>query len=317
MDLNQIKCPTCERGFPTRRGMKIHHKAAHGESIRGVEVECAVCGEKKRVPENERQRYDNHFCSPECDRKYRKERYTGEGNPNFSPTVTKLCEYCGDSRVLKPHQVDTFRFCDRRCKSLWESEQLSGNNSHNWRGGPVKMTCDYCGEDFEVTRARSESASYCRRECADRAKEDLYRGAGNPSFKYGKVMLQCDQCGANFEVLSHRAERARFCCPQCYADWRSENLTGQANPNWRGGTKQRGAILSQMHGPSWNYIRDQHIGDECELCGASERLQLHHIIPVLSGGSNHPHNLMTLCISHHFSIEAYTQSFTDRYFSSE
>jgi len=40
------------------------------------------------------------------------------------------------------------------------------------------------------------------------------------------------------------------------------------------------------------YARD---GYRCALCDCTKYLQIHHVIPRGEGGSDHPHNLITLC----------------------
>lgn len=40
------------------------------------------------------------------------------------------------------------------------------------------------------------------------------------------------------------------------------------------------------------YARD---GYRCALCDSTKYIQIHHLIPRSKGGSNHPHNLITLC----------------------
>lgn len=52
----------------------------------------------------------------------------------------------------------------------------------------------------------------------------------------------------------------------------------------------------------------------CEVCGSTEKLNMHHIVPVLIGGNNDEENISWLCYKHHrmvhrahaFSIEEYT-----------
>jgi 5-methylcytosine-specific restriction endonuclease McrA len=53
--------PNCEREFSTDRGMKVHHKKAHGESL--VQNPCDHCGDLTR----------GTFCSNQCQHEYRQE----------------------------------------------------------------------------------------------------------------------------------------------------------------------------------------------------------------------------------------------------
>ncbi|ODS41361.1 hypothetical protein BEH94_11960 [Candidatus Altiarchaeales archaeon WOR_SM1_SCG] len=53
------------------------------------------------------------------------------------------------------------------------------------------------------------------------------------------------------------------------------------------------------------YIRDNYI---CQKCGATDvELHAHHIIPLISGGSNHPSNLATLCRNCHADIHPHLE----------
>jgi 5-methylcytosine-specific restriction endonuclease McrA len=40
-------------------------------------------------------------------------------------------------------------------------------------------------------------------------------------------------------------------------------------------------------------------GYKCFICESSRKLEVHHFIPVIEGGSNNPENLMTLCLVCH------------------
>lgn len=41
---------------------------------------------------------------------------------------------------------------------------------------------------------------------------------------------------------------------------------------------------------------------ECEMCGSTDRLELHHIKPIALGGTNRPENLQTLCHDCHMAV---------------
>ena len=48
----------------------------------------------------------------------------------------------------------------------------------------------------------------------------------------------------------------------------------------------------------WNQIRNNILkrdGGECQVCGWQRDLEVHHIIPRIHGGGDHPNNLVTLC----------------------
>jgi 5-methylcytosine-specific restriction endonuclease McrA len=49
--------------------------------------------------------------------------------------------------------------------------------------------------------------------------------------------------------------------------------------------------------------RDRH---RCTRCGATERLEVHHVIPARDGGATTPANCVTLCADCHVAVERAT-----------
>lgn len=102
------------------------------------------------------------------------------------------------------------------------------------------------------------------------------------------------------------------------ADARDENgmvgATGQDNPNWRGGKNVLDAVKKQL-GPYWKERREEakeRDEYECQNCGASDcKLDSHHVIPVMSGGTHGFWNLMTLCESCHHKAEWFTRQYPE------
>lgn len=160
----------------------------------------------------------------------------------------------------------------------------------------------------------------------------LHHGAGltvqEISQKFG---YHREQIAESFELLEVSRDR-RTGLEQIWQDrsdeaseWAKENAslgaagrtrngmkgkTGQANPNWRGGKSIYDSVKKQLHGPSWQSIADQHRSDTCENCGVEGNTHLHHIIPIMDGGTNEPWNLMTLCPSCHHKAEWRTRAFS-------
>lgn len=99
------------------------------------------------------------------------------------------------------------------------------------------------------------------------------------------------------------------------AERRDENgmkgVTGQDNPLWRGGKSVYDAVKKQLR-PSFKTVKDEYRDDECAMCGeaaedANRKLDVHHIIPLLSGGTNDEWNMTTLCRACHRKAEAYSR----------
>lgn len=93
-------------------------------------------------------------------------------------------------------------------------------------------------------------------------------------------------------------------------------VTGQDHPGWRGGKSVYDAVKKLLGDESWattrNRIRDQ-AGGGCEMCGRPaveiehRDLDVHHIVPLLCGGTNEDWNLLALCDSCHHRAEWYTR----------
>lgn len=86
-------------------------------------------------------------------------------------------------------------------------------------------------------------------------------------------------------------------------------------------------------GPTGNvyqYIRDSYMdacwvtytkhmrgaGVECVLCGSTrtggQAMNIHHIVPVMAGGTNGDYNLMPLCKSCHVRVESFTEDLLEK-----
>ena len=113
---DDVECPACgEDDFSSERGMRIHHKHAHGESLT-VSLTCDNCGEEyERRPSRV---YAGRFCGPEC-----KDEWVGELESD-EKTESRECHYCGDEIVRCPSNFQGERaFCPDGCREAWMSEK--------------------------------------------------------------------------------------------------------------------------------------------------------------------------------------------------
>lgn len=291
-------CPSCNEIFGTKRGMRIHHKLQHGESLAITELECNQCGEPYEVLKVRAER--SNFCSTECQYNSQGDHWEGDDNPRWAEYVTLECVRCGDEYEVVPAREDTSRFCSRECFHASISENRSGENSPSWEGGKVELQCDECGSDFKVRPVRTETARFCSRECKDKWQKKGMTGEANPNWNGGLEEQTCEQCSEKYHVKPSEAETSRFCSQQCHAKWQSENWRGEDAPAWKGGGYR-------YYGSSWQPQREEVIkrdGGECVICGDSE-IDAHHIIPFRRFGiENHKEanklsNLICLCQEHH------------------
>jgi len=88
-------------------------------------------------------------------------------------------------------------------------------------------------------------------------------------------------------------------------------VTGQDHPRWRGGKSIYDAVKKQLPGDSWRQKKveaKERDDNTCQMCGASEcKLDSHHIVPIMAGGTNGFWNLITLCESCHTAVEQHTR----------
>jgi 5-methylcytosine-specific restriction endonuclease McrA len=237
-DEENAVCPTCGRDdFASTTGMKIHHKGEHNESIAGVTVECARCGESKEVDRYMVEKNDRHFCGRECQGGWRSEHYTGEKAPTWNGgKETVECAWCGESKEVDRHVVEKNdrHFCGRECQGEWCSEHYTGEKSPTWNGGKKTVECAWCGESKQIIPSKLEryNTHFCDPECKGawmseniiREKHPLWKG-GRSSYGEGWTAKkkervrdrhdrQCADCGIHEDELSrsldvHHIQKAR------------------------------------------------------------------------------------------------------------
>ena len=170
-------CPTCGEFFDSKRGVKVHHSRKHGESIAGVQTECAGCGSVITRAPNEIEQSERHFCDSECMAKEKSNRMS---------TIVE-CTWCGDEIKRRDSKVADRNFCDYDCMSNWFSENKTGENASQWNGGSVTTSCDWCGEKIEKTawKASQYDHTFCDRKCQSNWCSEEFSGNGNPSWSGG------------------------------------------------------------------------------------------------------------------------------------
>lgn len=220
--------------------------------------------------------------------------------------VTVECAWCGSEK--KVHQVHTRNFgrhfCSIGCEGDWKSEHYKPHN----KKPPVEQICEQCGTEFSVKPSETDR-KFCSRKCYHAYNRETNRFAGENNAQWKeKVQNKCEWCGGSFEVMPCRASWRRFCSNECLNGWKS-SITGPDHPLWRAGGGWYRHVRSALGPVGWHTLRREHLNDECKKCGESGgQLHLHHIVPVLAGGTNEPWNFMTLCGSCHTTAERYTES---------
>jgi 5-methylcytosine-specific restriction endonuclease McrA len=181
-------------------------------------------------------------------------------------------------------------------------------------GAKETYTCDLdeCDETFEdyPTRieARGRKSFYCCQEHKDK---------GHQSGKW----VNCSWCGDRvykqecmLDSMGDYTIDNHFCNKECESEFKQHNWVREGHPNWKGGAEGVNTVRNSLSEKAWFRVAKENREDECANCGVEadgRELDVHHIIPVSAGGTNHPDNLITLCISCHRKAEEYTKQFTE------
>lgn len=184
-----FECPwdSCSRSFDSKRGMKVHHNRQHGESIAGVEIECANCGDNFRVKESHKERRE--CCSNECYGAYISEMHTGENHPSWKGgDVTSECDNCGTEIIRDRGQYNRskYHFCSKECEYEWKRENQSGKDHPDWEGKSLQ-TCSWCGDDYRDKSGnyKHTNRTFCSMDCFSKWCQNERVGENHPSWKGG------------------------------------------------------------------------------------------------------------------------------------
>lgn len=149
----------------------------------------------------------------------------------------------------------------------------------------IERQCEFCGCTFHVppSRVKHGRGRHCSREC---------QYAAVSSSRAKSVNLICEGCGVEYVRPPSIAEKARFCTREC----RDKHWVGDLTPNWQDGSGV------YKRGPNWQSIRREALrrdNNECQHCGTSGDLHVHHKIPFRMFDShveaNDLDNLISLC----------------------
>lgn len=170
-----------------------------------ITLVCAYCNKPKSAMKSRPFKY----CCAECKYKAIAERYHGEGNPRYKPSIEKRCDNCGKAITVFPSSLAVHNFCDRKCRTAWRNRAR------------VNATCIICNEP--ITFSPNKPKKTCSKRCTDQLQSIQQRGdlhwrwiGGKPVF-YGKEWdriakeirqrdnYQCQYCGKK-----HRKDQKAF-----------------------------------------------------------------------------------------------------------
>jgi len=72
-------------------------------------------------------------------------------------------------------------------------------------------------------------------------------------------------------------------------------------------SRRRGSSRPELDGAQWKRTRAavrRRDGNRCVVCGATTRLEVHHVVPARLGGDDSMDNLVTVCVLHHRQADA-------------
>lgn len=273
-------CPTCGDAFGGEVAMKAHHQH-HDKPYYDVVVE-------------------NEFSlsPPEFLQKY----YHDEGN-----SLEETGELIGASNTTIETMADRHDVPTRtpsEAQTL-EWEQRDESEYGKFLDAAHERTRELVSEGEHNLEAYWDSLTEEeRRELSQPARDAQYE-------KYGPEGAIAHWIKQNPEEHAEVARRAGPLGAPARKKNGMAGVTGQDHPRWRGGKSIYDAVKKQLT-PSFYTVRDDARADECHRCGASGcKLDVHHLVPIMSGGTNDSWNFMTLCESCHRKAESFIRQYPE------
>ncbi len=134
-----MRCPTCEKRFPTEQGMRQHHTKVHGNPL--PNRTCSGCGLEFYDPKS-RRRYCSE-CNPNA----------GSNNGNWrDATEEASCRCCGTTFEYYPSNKDGVY-----CSSCVEAADGLLPENPSKPGERVSVDCGWCDTTLSVYSSRLEA----------------------------------------------------------------------------------------------------------------------------------------------------------------
>lgn len=217
-----------------------------------------------------------------------------------------------------PKESATCPTCQRDDFESAAAMKIHHKKTHDVSLAGVGVDCHWCGERVRRRKNRVENAEriFCDASCRGSWRSENWTAEDFPRWKGGLQTVACHQCGNTFDRRRDQVEEYErsFCGRDCFGTWRSNYQRGENNPAWTGGREIRTTVRDLIGDEPWDRTADRVREQSCETCGKEQtsdgrRLSVHHIVPIMAGGCNDPELLMTLCMTCHRRVEAYTRRF--------
>lgn len=176
--MGEYPCQSCDSAFDSRRGLGVHHSAAHDERL--PNRECENCGQRFYAE------YEKKYCSTDC--RETAVSFAGEDNPNYSGGKTETdCGICGTSFEYYPSDKEGL-YCPTCVETEhWQTmPDVDGDSNPRWSGGQLELTCDVCGETVERYPSNvTGEAVLCGEDCQQTWLSESFSGDGHPNWQGG------------------------------------------------------------------------------------------------------------------------------------
>lgn len=233
--------------------------------------------------------------------------------------MKKVCNQCG--KGYKTYRSSS-KFCSRTCSAENQTKK-------------IKLYCENCGSEYEMHKYREETSKFCSKKCRENAQYLLgYDGENKicttcnelkPLSEFWKGRTKCKACvqersrkyyEVNKDQIQKRNKKYRLMNldrEKSYkAKWRADNRKEirDKHKKWRAENsdkvklqraKDEQARRARIRGSVFTLTVEEwldtlnYFNHECAYCGASESLQMEHVIPVIKGGGYEKRNIIPSC----------------------
>lgn len=159
-----IHCLYCNKEFERSHHVPSQHfcsikckRKYYKEHPKIIKLKCDNCGIEFDRNNNQQRKYENTFCSLECEKEF-KYKETHE---------TRECIICKkEFECLKTSKV---QMCSLQCQGKWQSINLTGENANNFNSDfsiqDRTKYCEWCGKEFLVKPFMIDKAKFCSDDC--------------------------------------------------------------------------------------------------------------------------------------------------------
>lgn len=188
--------------------------------------------------------------------------------------VSVVCEECEIPLKRYANKILAHVYCSQECRSLASYKK-----------------CLKCKKYFK--RNNMDKVKYCSEPC--------YRSTIRPKVKV--VCVECDKIFSKYacevdKTLDRKSQH--LCSRSCRNSYTSRILGGDGT--WKPGGKWK---KQSKYGKDWPKFKETALkrdGYECQSCGDTERLEVHHWEPYQLSLNNDLDNLVTFCYTCHHAV---------------